>query len=200
MILFLKKQGAGFTLDNIRPIALTSYLEKLVERTLYRRIDRWMSEKLTLSPCQIGFRRGCSIWCAHVDLESRIQLARYQKQYSALVTLDITKAYDSVEPVKLLDSLQNLGLPQYFVAWIHAFLGDREFYCSQSDVNSSIYRQTRGIPQGSVLSPLLFNALLCTIPIQQDVEVYVYANDISFLLRRWTFAHCTLFCRHTQIA
>lgn len=75
VIPLLKKQGAGFTLDNITPISFTSNLVKLIERMLHSRVDRWLSEKMILSPCQIRFRRGCSICSAHVDLESRIQLA-----------------------------------------------------------------------------------------------------------------------------
>lgn len=180
IIPLLKKQGSGYTLDNIRPISLTSNLVKLIERILHIRIDNWLNEHMILSPCQIGFRRGCSIWCAHVDLESRIQLARDQKYFAALVTLDIAKAYDSVEHVKLINSLTYVGLPNYFVAWVHSFLKDRKFYCSQSGISSLNYKQTRGLPQGSVLSPLLFNILLSTIPIQQGVQVYVYADDIAF--------------------
>lgn len=60
------------------------------------------------------------------------------------------------------------------------FLLDREFYCVQSGISTGKFRQTRGVPQGSVLSPLLFNILLSSIPCHQNVTTYVYADDIAF--------------------
>lgn len=76
---------------------------------------------MILSLCQIGFRRGCSVRCAHVDLEGRIQLAHYHKQYAALVSLEITKAYDCVGHANLINSLHTAGLGHYFIAWVNAF-------------------------------------------------------------------------------
>lgn len=93
---FLKNYSAGYTPVNIRPIALTSNLVKLIERILYARLMKLVEDKEVFSRFQIGFRPGCSIWHAHVDLESRIKLARRHRQIAALVTLDISKAYDSV--------------------------------------------------------------------------------------------------------
>lgn len=66
-----------------------------------------------LSPCQIRFRSGCSISQAHIDLESRIQLAPRQGQCAALVMLDVTKAYDSVEQGILVSRLRELKFPKY---------------------------------------------------------------------------------------
>uniref|UniRef100_L7LXP3 Putative tick transposon n=1 Tax=Rhipicephalus pulchellus TaxID=72859 RepID=L7LXP3_RHIPC len=176
----LKDKNKGHTLDNIRPISLTSNFVKLIERLLHTRITKFVTDKKLLSPCQIGFRQGMSIWCAHVDLESRIQLARRQKQYAALVTLDISKAYDSVEYPILLERMKEIGLPDYFISWTTEFLLDREFYCVQGGISTRVFRQTRGVPQGAVLSPLLFNILLSSIPRHQRVNTYVYADDIAF--------------------
>lgn len=167
-------------LDNIRPIALTSNVVKLIERVLHIRIMKFLTDNTLLSPCQIGFRPGCSIWCAHVDLEGRIKLARHRRQYAALVTLDLAKAYDSVEHVILLNVLNSLGFPRYIINWTYKFLKDRKFYCSQRGLVTQKYSQTRGVPQGSVLSPVLFNILLSSIPLCDSVQVYVYADDIAF--------------------
>ena len=175
-----KKQGSGFSVENIRPISLTSNMVKLIERVLHGRITIWMEHKSILKPQQIGFRSDCSIWCAHADLESRIQLARKRRQYAALVTLDIAKAYDSVEHSILLNRSQILNFPQYMTAWLSEFLISREFYCVKGGCSSSKYKQCRGVPQGAVLSPLLFNILMSSIPTCQDISVYVYADDIAF--------------------
>lgn len=176
----LKDNGKGYTLDNIRPIALTSNLVKLIERIIYARMAKFIDDNDLLSPHQIGFRPGCSIWHAHVDLESRIKLARYRRQIAALVTLDISKAYDSVEYNILLHQLQSYNFPNYLVSWFHNFLNDREFYCSLKGHSSPYHRQSRGVPQGAVTSPLLFNVLLSSIPSHEGIYTYVYADDIAF--------------------
>lgn len=167
-------------MDNIRPIALTSNIMKLIERVLYRRIMSFLTNNALLSSCQIGFRPGCSIWSAHVDLEGRIKLARHRRQVAGLVALDITKAYDSVEHVILLNILKSMNFPPYITNWIYEFLRGRKFYCSQGGVSTSKYNQSMGVPQGSVLSPILFNILMSSIPLCDDVQVYVYADDVAF--------------------
>lgn len=182
VIPILKKQGSGFNIDNIRPISLTSHLIKIIERVLNNRIKVWMADKLILKPFQIGFRSECSIWCAHADLESRIQLARKRRQYAVLVTLDIAKAYDSVEHSILLNSLHECDFPRYIVDWVAEFLKSREFYCAKDGCHSSKFKQQRGVPQGAVLSPLLFNVLMSSIPIERDITVYIYADDIAFFV------------------
>lgn len=156
IILLLKKQGAGYTIDNIRPIALISNIAKLIERVLHGNVVKFIDENQLLSPCELGFRSGYSIWYAHVDLESRINIARQKKQYAALVTLDICKSYDSVEHAILTNRLQGHGFPGYIVAWVREFLKYREFFCFRSGYSSSKHKQTRGVAQGSVLSPILF--------------------------------------------
>lgn len=180
VILLQKKAGLGFGLDNLRPISLTSNMIKLIERIVYKRLSAFMSALQALSPVQIGFRSGCSIWNAHVDLETRIQLARKDRRVSALVTLDVAQAYDSVEHGTLLSKFDKLDPPTYLFDWIKEFLSGREFFCSSGKLASCRYPQTRGVPQGSVLSPLLFNILLSDIPVHPDVTVYVYADDVAF--------------------
>lgn len=175
-----KNGGQGLAVDNIRPIALTSNVVKLIERILLQRIMQFVVRNSVLSPSQIGFRPGCSIWSAHIDLESRIKLARRYKQVAALVTLDIAKAYDSVEYPVLLSRLQNLNFPRYIIAWLYEFLKDRQFSCVRDNISSSWHFQKRGVPQGAVLSPALFNVLLSSVPVVAGVHTYVYADDIAF--------------------
>lgn len=107
---------------------------KLIERVLHCRITIWMTDNLILSPNQIGFRANCSIWCAHADLESRIQLARKRREYSALMKLDIAKAYDSVEHSILLDILQRRNFPYYITAWVAEFCDQENFIALRTDV------------------------------------------------------------------
>lgn len=110
---------------NIKPIALTSNGVKLIERILHQLIMQFVSTGNILSPCHIGFRPGCSIWSAHMNIESHIKSARCYNQISALVTLDIAKAYDNVEYHTSLSRLESLKFPKYIIAWFYELLRDR---------------------------------------------------------------------------
>lgn len=103
---------------------------------------------------------------------------------SALVTLDAAKAYDSVEHGILHNKLARINLPTYIFSGISEFLAHREFFCRNGRLFSGRFPQTRGVPQGSVLSPSLFNILMSDIPIFPDVTTYVYADDIAFFCGR----------------
>ncbi|XP_064475365.1 uncharacterized protein LOC135389229 [Ornithodoros turicata] len=180
VVVIKKSVARGLDLDNIRPTALTSVLCKTVERILHRRLSSHMEAASTLNDSQIGFRPRCSIWMAHVNLESQIRLARENGKLSAVVTLDVAKAYDSVEHSVLLQRMASLNLPPYILSWVENFLTGRSFYCSDGRFTSSPHVQLRGVPQGSVLSPLLFNILMSSLPLDQDILTITYADDIAF--------------------
>lgn len=84
-------------------------------------LSEFISQTQLLITCQIGFRSGYSIWNALLDLESRINISRQNRQYAALVKLHIWKAYDSVEPAILTDQLWYHEFPGYIVAWVENF-------------------------------------------------------------------------------
>ncbi|XP_064486168.1 uncharacterized protein LOC135398713 [Ornithodoros turicata] len=113
-------------------------------------------------------------------LECQIPLARERGFLSGLVALDVAKAYDSVEHSVLLQELVNANTPPYLIAWVMAFLCDRSFFCSAGSLVSSSYPQSRGVPQGSVLCPILFNVLMSSLPCDPSITTFTYADDIAF--------------------
>lgn len=99
---------------------------------------------------------------------------------STLVTLDIDNAYDSVKPAILFSRLRSVNVPYCIFAQIQDLFTEHTFYFSQNGLSSQQYKQTRRVPQGSVLSPILLNILLSSIPAYDKVQVYVYAGDVVF--------------------
>lgn len=180
VVVVKKIPSRGLAMDNIRPIALTSVLCKTIERILHRRLSSFLEDSSALNDSQIGFRPRCSIWMAHANLESQIRLARENGKLSALVALDIAKAYDSVEHSSLLQRMAALNIPQYAILWVSKFLSGRSFFCSDGRFTSSAHSQLKGLPQGSVLSPLLFNILMSSLPLKPDILTMTYADDIAF--------------------
>ncbi|XP_064469746.1 uncharacterized protein LOC135384474 [Ornithodoros turicata] len=175
-----KVPSRGLEIDNVRPIALTSVLCKTTERVLHRRLESYLEASSVLNDSQIRFRPRCSIWMAHVNLESQIRHARETGNISALVALDVAKAYDSVEHSVLLHIMASVRVPPYIISWVDSFLTGRSFFCSDGRFTSSQQAQHRGVPQGSVLSPLLFNILMSSLPFDQNILTITYANDIAF--------------------
>lgn len=85
-----------------------------------------------------------------------------------------------MEHSTLISRLVDCEVPKYIISWVQEFLFERQFFCCHEGITSASYKQTRGVPQGSVLSPLLFNILLSSIPVHKNVPLYVYADDIAF--------------------
>ncbi|XP_064475827.1 uncharacterized protein LOC135389725 [Ornithodoros turicata] len=180
VVLLKKVASKGLALDNIRPIALTSVLCKTVERVIHRRLSDFVDSAGVYNCSQIGFRSRCSVWMAHLNLESQLRRAQEMGEFSALVTLDIAQAYDSVEHCVLLQKLASVGTPMYIFSWVRNFLFGRSFQCSDRHLVSSSQALHRGVPQGAVLSPLLFNILMSSLPLDPGILTITYADDVAF--------------------
>lgn len=141
---------------------------------------QFVSKANGLSPCRTGFRPGCSVWVARMDLESRIKFARRYNEVVVLVTPDIAKVYDNVECPTLLSRLGSLNFPRYIMAWIYEFLRDRQFCCARGTICSTRWPQTRRVSPEVVFSPVLFNLLLSAVPVVLGIHTYIYADGIAF--------------------
>ena len=137
------------------------------------------------SPFQTGFRKGrsCEDQITRIvqAIEDRFQQRPMKR--SVLTLLDFSKAYDTVWREKLLLHMLNTGIPPTFIRWIRSFLNDRRGRVQLLNAFSSSQRFTQGLPQGSVLAPLLFlfniNDLASTL--NDDAVIALFADDVSIL-------------------
>ena len=168
------------TLRKFRPIALASCFLKLMEKLVQQRLYFWTENKGLLSPFQYGFRRGRSCADNLAILSSKLHLATSSSMISACLFLDIAAAYDNVIPNILIWDLINLGLPWKVCKFIFNLTTVRYVYFRINGENKGPHIFRRGLPQGCVLSPLLYNIYTKNIHklLHPHCDILEYADDL----------------------
>jgi len=142
--------------NSYRPIAMLSCIRKLLEKMILHRLDNWIETIGLVSDTQFGFRRGKGTNDCLALLSTELQLAFAQKKQTASVFLDIKGAFDSVSIEVLLAKLHNHGLSPILNNFLYNLLSEKHMYFSYGDCTTSRISYM-GLPQGSCLSPLLYN-------------------------------------------
>lgn len=159
---------AGQQKDNIksfRPISLVSNVSKLLERVIMRQLRSFSDEMNLIPPNQFGFRPKHSCNDALTIVSALISNALNEKKPVLMVSLDTSKAFDSMWKDGLIWKLKEAGFPEYIVSLVASFLHDRFFAVQVSSETSTWRSMEAGTPQGSVLGPILFSLFLADIPL-----------------------------------
>ena len=196
-VIFLRKPGkTDYTLtSSYRPITITSYMGKLLERILVVRLTQYMDSHVPLSKSQHGFRKGYSTSTYMYNLISSIQHSTKSKQKVAGIFVDLQKAFDSVWHNGLLYKLHKLGIRGNFLKVLCNFLTGRHISLKVNNYTLSSNICTIGVPQGSVLSPLLFNIYINDMLENIEGTALQYADDMSIIVTAKDNAHLLQSCQ-----
>uniref|UniRef100_A0A8C4X3N7 Reverse transcriptase domain-containing protein n=1 Tax=Erpetoichthys calabaricus TaxID=27687 RepID=A0A8C4X3N7_ERPCA len=144
-------------INHYRPVSLLSFLSKVLERAVYNQLNLFLSNNALLDPHQSGFKAAHSTETALLTVSETLHTARSTNLSSVLILLDLSAAFDTVNHQILLETLTSLGISSIVWQWFASYLADRSFQVAWQGSQSAPQRLTTGVPQGSVLGPLLFS-------------------------------------------
>ena len=141
---------------NYRPVSLLSNINKIFEKVIQSRLNLFLEQHNLLCPYQFGFQIYYSTNNALMTIIERIQKQLNAGNYTAGVFVDLRKTFDTVHLNILLEKLDCYGIRGVAKDWFRSYLENRKQYVTLNGSNSSIKTILTGVPQGSVLGPLLF--------------------------------------------
>ena len=171
----LKKQSLDCNrLQNYRPVSTLALISKTIEKVVSAQLNTYLKYNNLLEPCQSAYRQG------HCPSKNDIICAVGQQKAVLLVLLDLSAAFDTVNQQLLIKTLQQLGIRGTMLHWFSTYLLGRLQRIKVNGVTSQPKLHDCGVPQGSVLGPILFTIYTASLgqPLRQlDVQYNLYADD-----------------------
>ena len=176
------KSGPRDCMSNYRPITVISTFSKIVETVIKNRMLSFISKYIGMDQYQYGFIKNSSTLGATSDLVSRIANDMDNKKIVVAVFIDLKKAFDVVSPEILLNKLKNLGFRGQMYDLIKTYLKDRKQYVKLNLLTSETEICEYGVPQGSVLGPLLYSLYVLSLKCSGlQGRYYTFADDTVLL-------------------
>uniref|UniRef100_A0A672G3Z8 Reverse transcriptase domain-containing protein n=1 Tax=Salarias fasciatus TaxID=181472 RepID=A0A672G3Z8_SALFA len=179
-IIPLFKKGNKNDFSNYRPVALLSQFSKVLEKLFVIRLNKFIETYKILSPSQYGFRANHSTATALMELTEEITNAMDNKQFLVSIFVDLQKAFDTLDHEILLQKLYKYGIRGVAHQWVASYLKDRSQFVEVNDTKSNFCNITCGVPQGSVLGPILFLLYVNDIVSASNVlKCILFADDTT---------------------
>ena len=171
------KKGKKCDASNYRPVSLTSVCSKLLEHIIVKHLLSHLNKLKILSPSQHGFRAKMSCETQLVGFVQELAQNMVGGGQTDIVLMDFAKAFDKVAHVRLLRKIHHYGIRGNLHSWIQQFLTTRHQRVILENDYSDWTSVDSGVPQGTVLGPLLFLCYINDLPDHVDSQVRLFADD-----------------------
>ena len=178
----LFKKGNPHVFDNYRPISLLPAVPKVFEKIVFKQLYKYLVSNKLIYESQYGFRDEHSTELAGLELCDRISEYIDKNKIPITIYLDLSKAFDTLDHNILLRKLKYYGVSGPAFNWFHSYLSNRHQYSEMNGCISDMRKITTGVPQGSILGPLLFIIYMNDIyHASKKFHSILYADDTSLL-------------------
>ena len=186
LILPLLKTNSPSSMSDLRPIALISAFAKVFEKLIMKQLNKYMCDHSLISSNQYGYRSGYGTEACLLKLVGDINNAIDRKMLTVVILFDLSKAFDNVNHTILLEKMKRLNFSNSFIKWLYSYLSNRVISVTDgSNQLSTWHGITCGVPQGSVIGPLLYilyanDSQKCT----KFTKMISYVDDTQIYLHR----------------
>ena len=183
------KGGSSEDVNNYKPISLLSIFDKIIEKLMHKRLYGFIQHHniLTSTP-QFGFQKNLSTSLAIIEITERIRKSMENKKVGVGLFLDLSKAFDTINHKILISKMEHYGIRGVSLNWFKSYLTNRKQYTFINGISSTIEFIMCGVPQGSVLGPLLFLLYINDLPnISKILDFFLFADDTNIYRRTLSF-------------
>ena len=172
------KKGARTDPKNYRPISLLPLVSKIIEKSIHFQIEDFLNKKKLIYMYQSGFRTNHSTDLCLAQLIDFVATGMDKQIHTGMILVDLQKAFDTLDHGVLLEKMKYFGFRASVIKWFESYLSNRKFLVCIDNVFSEAGTLKYGVPQGSILGPLLFLLYVNDLPQSlSDAGSYLYADD-----------------------
>jgi hypothetical protein len=181
-IIPIYKKGDKNNTSNYRPISILPQMSKVYEKIFLIRLNNFAEKQKLLPRSQYGFRKGHCTKDAIMDLILTVEKLSQKGSKTAALLLDLSKAFDNVNHTILLYKLEKMGIRGNALNWIKSFISKRLIYTSINGTSSNTHLITKSVPQGSIISPILYALYVSDFDQSIKTKTIQYADDMNVII------------------
>ena len=179
----LFKKGSKTDPRNYRPISLLALMSKELERIVHEQTIDFLDKHNILCKFQSGFGKNNSTDFRLSYVTDKISKGFDSGLLTGMILIDLQKAFDTIDHNILLLKMPSLGFSREVIDWYKSYLSSRKFHVNFHDKFSTSADLRCGVPQGSILGPLLFLLYINDMPQAVDCDLFLYADDTCLLFQ-----------------
>ena len=179
----LFKKGSRTAPKNYRSISLLPLISKIIEKVIHDQMQKHLDDYNILYRYQSGFRKSYSTDSCLSYLNNKIATCFESGLYTGMILIDLQKAFDTINHDILISKTKHLGFSKEATLWFKSYLSNSKFKVHINKTFSESGNLLCGIPQGSILGPLLFLLYINDMPQAIDCELLIYADDTCLIFQ-----------------